>query len=395
MKAGIITFHFPYNCGAVLQCVALQTVLEDFDCEVQVINYRPWYHQNRYIPRKNPVYYGLKCTAPKYEGDMMLKRIYRGARGFAGTVRSWKNYKTVLPKHEKFEGFIKKTLHETKVYRTVKKLQKDAPDCDLYISGSDQLWNAKITEGVIDPAYLMDFGKDSAGRITYAVGVDFSALTYPKEDLKPYLKKLDAISMREKECYGQIEELVGEDVYLHVDVDPTLLLDASEYEKHICKEVLEKEPFILTYTMPNETQAKVYNAAKILGEKLGIKVIDVCGDPKTANKKVEDNRICGPDEFLWYMKNASYVITNSFHGTAFSVIFRKQFVSIPHTMTGYRVREVLEKVGLGNQWVNTGLEAVDKIQEEIDFTETERKIKELQADSKAYLKMCIDKYGNK
>lgn len=393
MKTGIITFHFPYNCGAVLQCMALQTELEKLGCEVEVINYRPWYHQNRYTPRKNPVYFAKKCAARKSEGDMFLKQIYRGARGFYDTVRSWKNYNAVMEKHSRFEGFIKKHLHETKVYRTIGQLKKNAPDCDMYISGSDQLWNAKITEGVIDPAYMMDFGKDTTGRITYAVGVDFKALTYPQENLIPYMNKLDAIAMRERNCFEQIEKLVGNQVPMYVTIDPTLLLDAAEYEPYICEKPLETEPFILTYTMPNETQAKVYNAAKLLSEKTGIKVIDVSGNPSMANKKIEDNRICGPDEFLWYIKNASYVLTNSFHGTAFSVTFRKQFMAIPHTQTGYRVRELLEKVGLVSQCAATGMQAAKDIEKKIEYAAVGDRIQELRKDSIDYLQTYIEKFS--
>jgi len=395
LKAGIITFHFPYNCGAVLQCMALQTKLEKLGCEVEVINYRPWYHQNRYTPLKNPVYYASKRATRMGKDDNVVKQVLRGAKGFYITVRSWKKYNVVMEQHSRFDNFIKKHLHETQVYRTLGQLKKNPPACDLYVSGSDQLWNAKITEGKIDPAYMMDFGKENVGRITYAVGVDLKALTYPAENLIPYLEKLDAISMREENCYEQIDKLVGGNVNLHVDVDPTLLLDAAEYEPYLCEKPLETEPFILTYTMPNESQMKVFNAAKQLSEKLGIKVIDVSGDPKMANKKIEDNRICGPDEFLWYVKNASYVLTNSFHGTAFSVIFRKQFMAIPHTLTGYRVRELLDKLGLGDRWVLTIAEAVEKLEEAVDYTETENKLKEFRKDSVEYLKKYIEKYTAK
>ncbi len=395
MKLGIITFHFPYNCGAVLQCLALQTAMEKEGNEVKVINYRPWYHQNRYSLFRNPIYYAHKRAMKRDENDKLKWQLMRGAKGFVQTVHSWVNFKKVWPKHKKFKRFIKSNLNETRVYRTIKQLRKRSPKCGLYISGSDQLWNAKITEGVVDPAYLLDFGKPEIGRVTYSVGVDLNGLCYPAVDLKPQIAKLNAISTREKNGYDQVAKFAGKDAYLHVDVDPTFLLDKEEYESFICKTELEKEPFILTYTMPNDTQPKVYNAAKLLGEKLGIKVIDVSGDPSSANKKIEDNRICGPDEFLWYVKNASYVFTNSFHGTAFSVIFEKQFMSIPHSVTGYRVMELLEKVGLKNRFVDNGVAASKRIEQVIDYAPVKEKRKGLKKLSIDYLKMCVEKYGMK
>ncbi len=395
MKVGIITFHFPYNCGAVLQCLALQTAMEKEGNEVEVINYRPWYHQNRYVPFRNPIYYAHKRAMKRDANDRLKWQLMRGAKGFVQTVHSWVNFKKVMPKHKRFKRFIKTNLHETRIYRTIKQLRRRSPKCGLYISGSDQLWNAKLTEGVLDPAYLLDFGKPETGRVTFSVGVDLKGLIRPADTYKSQLAKLNAISTREKNGYDQVEKLAGKNTYLHVDVDPTFLLDKEEYEPFICKTELEKEPFILTYTMPNDTQPKVNNAAKLLGEKLGIKVIDVSGDPTAGNKKVADNRICGPDEFLWYVKHASYVFTNSFHGTAFSVIFEKQFMSIPHTITGYRVMELLEKMGLKNRYVDNGVAASKRIEQVIDYApvrENRRKLKKISID---YLKMCVDKYGNK
>ena len=395
MKVGIITFHFPYNCGAVLQCLALQTAMEKEGNEVDVINYRPWYHQNRYVPFRNPIYYAHKRAMKRDANDRLKWQLMRGAKGFVQTVHSWVNFKKVMPKHKRFKRFIKANLHETRIYRSIKQLRRRAPKCGLYISGSDQLWNAKLTEGVLDPAYLLDFGKPETGRVTFSVGVDLKGLIRPADTYKPQLAKLNAISTREKNGYDQVEKLAGKNTYLHVDVDPTFLLDKEEYEPFICKTELEKEPFILTYTMPNDTQPKVNNAAKLLGEKLGIKVIDVSGDPTAGNKKVADNRICGPDEFLWYVKNASYVFTNSFHGTAFSVIFEKQFMSIPHTITGYRVMELLEKMGLKNRFVDNGVAASKRIEQVIDYAPVRENRKKLKKISIDYLKMCVDKYGNK
>ena len=385
MKIGIITFHFAYNCGAVLQCLALSEKLNQMGHEVCVINYQPWYHKNRYTPLKNPVYYSKKRATSRGEGDSVRRQFLRGAKGFASVVYSWRHYPKVNKIDKYFKDFAKNNLNETCIYRTFDQLVNNPPKCDLYISGSDQLWNAKLTEGKIDPAYLLEFGSSDIRKITYSMGVSLKNMEEPVESIKPSLMKFDAISLREEECYKQIHELTEGKVDMHVDVDPTFLLKKEEYDKYIPEESLCDEPFIFTYTMPDSSQMKVYNAAKELSNKLGIKVIDASGNPKNANKKIEDNRICGPAQFLWYIKNADYVVTNSFHGTAFSVNMEKNFVTIPHSQTGYRVTEILDKLGLNNRYAYTGADAVECFNTKADFEKSSAILDSLREESIKYL----------
>lgn len=391
MKVGIITYHFPYNCGAALQCFALQTKLEELGHEVCIINYRPWYHQNRYTPLKNPVYFaGKRFRDP---ADNMLKRCVHAGDGFLRTVSSWRTYRNVELKEKKFRGFVKRYLKETKVYRTLKQLQKDPPKCDMYISGSDQLWNCGITGGVFDSAYFLNFGSDEIGKMSYSVGADFSKLENPEAVLKDLVKDLDVISLREEKFMPDVEKAVEGKIPTHVDVDPTLLLRAEQYCDYMPDMPAEPEPYILTYTMTGETQKQIYNGARILSEKLGMKVIDVSGDPNKMNKKVEDNRLCGPDELLWYIKNAEYVVTNSFHGTVFSVIFQKKFVTIPHAQTGNRVTELLDKLGLSKRYHRVTTEAIKEVTNDIDYDAATEKLNALRSRSAEFLQSSILKYG--
>ena len=393
MKIGIITFHFPYNCGAMLQCAALQTALEKKGHEVEVIDYRPWYHQNRYTPRKNPMVFAKSCYAGK-EGNA-FRKFLSGCRGYGRIVLSWKDAGKKKDQDSRFKNFRVKHLHTGKVYRNIEALKKNPPKCDLYVSGSDQLWNAHITNGELEEAYFMTFGGPEIGRITYSVGADFSECKPGyEEELKKLLAGIDSIALRESKWLPVIEQCAP-DKPTAVTVDPTFLLQKDEYDAMITDKELETEPFIFTYTMPNDTQAKINNAAKIFGEKIGMKVIDASGDPKKWNLKVEDHRLCGPDEFLWYMKHASYVFTNSFHGTAFSVIMEKQFYVIPHSQTGNRAVELLEKVGLQSRIATSGNEAANRMTNPIDYEPVRRNKAALREESMSYLLNCIEKYGKK
>ena len=347
MKIGTVTFHFPFNCGAALQCYALEHVLEAQGHEVQVINYCPWYHQNRYASYKNPFYYGgkkLREPAPN-----VFAHVKNGVKGFRDTVRSWKDAKPRLVREEKFDAFRKEYLHETRMYRSLRALKLFPPKCDLYLAGSDQLWNSNLTDHTFDPVYFLKFGRRKAKRATYAVGSYFSDPEAAKREIAPLLKRLDAVSLRETRFLKDVREAAGESVPIHIDVDPTLLLTAEAYEALLPKEPPETEPYILVYTMPGAAQKQANEAAKKLAAKTELHIIDVNGNPNAENRRLGDQRITSPQEFLWYVKNAAFVVTNSFHGTVFSILFKKRFATVLHKETGNRVSELLEKLGLSDR----------------------------------------------
>ena len=393
MKIGIITFHFPYNCGAALQCLALQTKLEELGHTVSIINYRPWYHQNRYTPLKNPIYYaGKRFRDP---ADNVAKRVWHATDGFLRTVHSWRTYPQVSKKEVRFRSFVQKYLHETPVYRSLTQLQKNPPPCDVYIAGSDQLWNSRLTCGDFDSAYFLNFGSPNTGRMTYSVGTNFSGLEHPENVLRELLKNLNVISLREVKWLPVVQQAAGT-IPVHVDVDPTLLLTAEQYSRFLPEQMpAEPEPYILTYTMTGEAQEKAYQAARMLSERSGIKLLDVCGDPIKANLQVADNRLCGPDEFLKYVQNAAYVVTNSFHGTVFSIIFQKKFITIPHAQTGNRVTELLDKLGLSDRYQERVDSAVEQIVEEVDYASVFEELNRLRDESVIFLQKSVEKYGCK
>ena len=386
MKVGIITFHFPFNCGAALQCYALEKTLESLGNEAQVINYTPWYHWNRYASRKNPVYYAKKKLHDPARN--VLTRAYHGAKGFYDTVRSWKGAKARLVREQKYNAFRKAHLNETRLYRTLAQLRAHPPKCDLLIAGSDQLWNTKLTDGKLDPAYCLDFGGDGVRRVTYAVGTYFKDDAQAKTALKPLIGRLNAVSLREAKYLRPVMETAGKNTPMHLDVDPTLLLDASAYEPLLPKAPLCDEPFILVYTMPGPAQAQANEAAKRLSRRTGLHLIDVNGNPNGRNREIEDHRIGSPEEFLWFIRHASYVMTNSFHGTVFSVLFEKPFATILHKETGNRVSELLDKLRLSDRYTDDTDAAEQIVAQPVDWTGAREALVSLREESVRYLKWC-------
>ncbi len=384
MNIGIITFHFAHNCGAVLQCLALQESLKRMGHSVCIINYQPGYHRRRYAVLKNPFYFGWQS---------------KSLMAFIKTLFSWRHYRQSRERYKCFSSFSTMWLNETCRYTSLEQLQKTPPACDMYISGSDQLWNTRLTENRIDPAYLLDFGSKSTRRITYSIGCSLSYSNDSDGSLRRALKNLQTISLREMENIDEIRLLTEGQTPLRTDIDPSLLLTEQDYIPYMAKTSLVLEPFIFTYTMPDPSQETVYHAARELSRLTGMKIVDASGFPQKANRQIKDHRVCGPAEFLWYIKNASYVITNSFHGTAFSIIFKKQFAAALHSGTGYRIRELLEKLSLEDHVVGNAAEALQVLKETCDYKKTDLLLKRLIADSKEYLQtqtskveICIPKY---
>lgn len=389
MKVGIITFHFPYNCGAVLQCYALKRVLEEKGHTVSVINYRPPYHQNRYTPYKNPFISARVRILDFPENASLAFKVKSVTGGFYKAMLTWRNLPENKKQDDMFKNFTRDHLNETRKYRSLKMLKHCYPPFDIYISGSDQLWNPYITEGKFDEAYFLKFGRKETIRVTYAVGANFD--TYPDVEsvLPQLLKDIDAISLREEKCLETVKKCAPH-LQPVISVDPTLLLEKDAYHELIPDTSLEKEHFILTYTMPDSSQRKVNETAKKLASKTGLKVIDACGQPLMGNREIEDNRKCGPSEFLWYMERADYVLTNSFHGTAFSVIMEKQFFVIPHSKTGNRAIGLLEKMGVGDRWTYDPQQVLERITEKIDYKKVNCKKEVVKEESLRYLDKCME-----
>ena len=388
MKIGIITFHFPYNCGAVLQCAALQTVLQRLGHQVEVIDYRPWYHQNRYTYLKNPLQFAVSRYKELKPDTPALLKAAKFGMGFVRGVGSWKHYPERKPQDDKFSSFRRNFLSQTETYRTLRKLRSTPPECDMYICGSDQLWNCHLTEKRFDRAYFLDFGKDNVTRVSYAVGADFTECEDKSVSLEELLSRFDAISLRENKCLDAVKSCVG-NIPVTRSIDPTLLLARGDYRQFTHHGKLEENKFILTYTMPNESQQRVYEAAEILSARTGMKIIDISGNPSGSNRRIKDNRLCGPDEFLWYVENADYVMTNSFHGTVFSVIFGKPFVTIPHSETGNRVTELLDSLSLEDRYTNSPADAAELVGKSVDYDSVSRSLNPLREQSMSYLQDCI------
>lgn len=318
MKVGVITFHSANNYGAILQTWALQKVLKDYGLDSCVIHYHPDIIDRLYDP-------------------MLLKQ------GFS----RWLKKQSIgmfsrqsLIRYNKFQSFLTRNFNLIGDFRTYKELQNAKLDLDAYIVGSDQVWNPKHIGG-FDPAYYLDFAEPGKKKIAYAVSVGNDNIDAKyKEDMRKALNTFTGISVREGSIRDEVQLLCEKTV--KVVLDPTMLLEKEAYEE-IKIPSTRKEPYILVYMI--EKNEQVIRLANKLSESLGIAVIQRRQINGLKNE-AESFYTADAGEFIGLIEAAELVITNSFHGTVFSILYEKTFVSMLHSDTGSRTVDLLTSLGL-------------------------------------------------
>ena len=378
MKTGVITFHFTHNQGAVLQSFALQKVLQKLGYEAELIDYCPSYHTIRYSAKKNP-FAMAKMNVIKQNGKGLIPNTINYAKGFLKGIY-FSLAGTYKLREEKFNSFLSKNLKMSVKYKTLKQLRKNPPSYDFYISGSDQLWNPDLLDGNFDPAYFLNFGGESVKRLTYAVSMRESYTEKERGEMSELLKMIDCLSVRESN--NVLDEISGN--HYTVCIDPTLLLSKEDYSSVEAKNE-EDSPYVFVYALENSLV--LANAAGIIAEKLGASIIN--GSPEKI--KISGAKLAtdySPDEFLSYIKNSKFVLTNSFHGTAFSIIYNKQFVTVPHTSRSKRMIELLDKLNISDRlWKDSTCDW----QKEIDYEAANKNLEKLKEDSISYLLNSLKK----
>ncbi len=309
MKIGIMTFHWAVNYGAVLQVYALQNALEKLGHDVRIINYFP----SRY---KKNIFNALLT--------MHINRIPERLRE--------------ISKDKLIEEFRAANLHRTPYYSSNSKLTKARFGFDCYICGSDQVWNESFFEHGERKktySYFLNFAPDEAILASYAAS--FGVTEY-KEALKPDLKRMlsrfDHISVREKTGLKILEDIGIYDA--QVVPDPTLLLDPDEYKQFI-KAGNGKKKYAYVYML----HGRASDAAELIAEKKAEMDIVYC-----KNGSVE--------EWLSDIYYSDEVITNSFHGLVFSILFKKDFTAVLVKGSGMndRIVTLLTELGLENRIYN-------------------------------------------
>lgn len=320
MKIGILTFHNAYNYGAVLQAYATQEIVKSRGHEVEIINYHN---------RKVDMHYVKKFSYRKF---YKIPLVLIGKFFF---------YKRKLA----YERFINEYLQLTSnVIRSEENVTLDV--YDVILIGSDQLWNKRLTGGW-DKMYWGDF-KTPSGTRKVAWSICMNNIDLNEDDIlfvKKHLENFDLISVRESDLLSFISGLTTKSVYQ--TLDPTLVLPSANWE-NVCHDVKEKG-YIAVYAVQDEEKAIAY-ARKIAS--LQKKSLIIIRSYSKWYFTKENKEFAGPDDFLSYIRYADMVITTSFHGAVFSVIYQKQFVC-PLFRDNVRVKSLLDSLHISERIVKT------------------------------------------
>ena len=327
---GILTFHRALNAGALLQCLALSRAMDGLGMENVVIDYRNPFIERQHHPYRLYPDSVLKCAArAAVLGPVLAKRV------------------------RKFDGFVRAHMRTSRPYLSIDHLNADAGTYTAFVTGSDQVFSADCA--AFDRAYFLDFpGADGK---KYAYAASFGRDDLPEEYRTEYIRRLSGypfLSVREEAGAALVQNHLKLNVPAESHIDPVLLFD-SGFWAEIAQKPKEKD-YIFLYTMlPSDT---IPQKAAALGKETGFPVL--WADDKYYKKHPGISRriAVSPDELLGYIAGARHVVTNSFHGTAFSILFEKKFtVETAHAKSS-RVTALLALLGIEDTAGETDWDAV-------------------------------------
>lgn len=365
MNIGILTYHKANNYGAVLQAVAIRIVLQQLGHHVSYLDYYPAYH----------------------------RRIYR--------LFSWQHFKEI-GYHEK-KKYIKRIVRTYKPHMRRKasfdafRCQHVIPFCqpvcshfDAIVYGSDQIWRKQIALKDYNPIYFGAGRTNADIHLSYAASMD--VLPRNESDARTFstlISHLNHIAVREQELLRFVQKECGHDACLVLD--PVLLLSAHEWDRvvDLTSVKVPKEPYLLYYHLyRGKSNSFDRHAVDDFAARYNLKVVEILGFPQNTDE-IYRFSCCGPDTMMALIKHASMVITSSYHGCLFSILYHKPFfVALPKGAD--RMNSVLDLLGLQSCCVELGTQLLPNMPT-VDFDVIESNLGQLRAESLRYLTAALCK----
>lgn len=320
MRSFTVTFHHTCNYGAILQTYALQKTLTTMGLENEVMEY----------PDAESIYESLHFSNIKQS----LKLIY---------INFWTflRKKQMLSLRDSFIEFHKKYIKTSCRYVSMKDLQDNPPEADFYITGSDQVWNLNINKEFI-PARFLEFGSPSIKRLSYAASIERMNYTNnEKEYVRNRLEAFSGVSLREESAKKYMESFIGKKC--EVVLDPVFLLTPKEWNS-ISKQPRCDGNYILCYQVRNNP--RMQETLDVLKKKTGLKTITINCSAINRVHSDESYFDVSPEEFIGLFENASIVVSASFHGSAFGLVFNKPTYALVKKTTRNRMYDLFSMFGI-------------------------------------------------
>lgn len=324
----IVTMHRVLNYGSILQTLALYRYLEKIGYNPVVVDYKfPNEYHMKVAGESAPAQYGSKLRAHL---NGLCNRI----------IKPVDAHKT-----DGFSEIFNQYLRLTKTYENETEINRSPVEADIYLTGSDQVWNPRWIGR--DLTFFLSWVPENRKKIAF--GSSFGSKWLNEDELAffaPYLKKYDTISVRED---NDILPQIG--IQNKIVLDPTFLLDKKEWCEIFDPKPIIAGKYILCYLIGYSFNPfpYAYEVVRKIKRETGYKVVMIAGEPLNILKGYKVINDCTPKEFLNLFFNASYVVTSSFHGTAFAINFGIPFTTIVDDMSDKDNRQasLLQFVGLG------------------------------------------------
>ena len=370
-RVGIITIQKCDNYGADLQAYALGAKLRSMGYDAENIDY---------LFYKHPRHLGGRGERPVLPISIKNK-IKEFLFPIVTKLKSLKNRVARAERHRRFDAWFNMNVKVGREYRSVKSLYDSSPKYDVYMVGSDQVWNPRLYSNI--KPYFLDFVPQGARCVSYASSFGVSELSGPVfYKYKQWLKKFSHIGLREKKGADIVDAMALNAEVAHV-LDPTLLLTANDWEKvAIRPEDAPADEYILLYDLI--ASQETIDLARRWAAHEGWKVVRI-GDGAY-----------GPGEFAWLFAHARSVVTNSFHGTAFAILNHKPFYSVvPKGMTnGSRIESLLDTISLRHRLVQATDVAEISINDELDWGAVDDQLNDARDKSLGFLRRSVDGDSN-
>ena len=360
MRIGILSMQHVRNYGSFLQAYALKTTLESFGHQCEFVD----------IEQGDPLP-GLERNL-KYLVGMAFKRYFNwnAIVSSLGRMKYQKLY---------YERFDKEYLPELGIHKHT------FSEYDLVVIGSDEVFNFNQHTTYGFTTQLFGDVKNAKKVVSYAgsfgtTTIDVVDKFGVRDILVNSMGRMAAISVRDDNSFNVVKNLLGKDP--SYNIDPVLMFDYQKY----AKEPNEKD-YIVVYSYPNRIKGKEeINAIKRFAKEKGKKLISICFYFPWCDETV----IPHPFEVLGYMKNADYVITDTFHGCVMSIKFNKQFVALVRDSNRQKMSSLLNQFGLGERMCEEFKDLPNRIDKEIDYNTVNEQIVKEAVKSVEYLRSCCN-----
>jgi len=370
-KVGIITFHNSYNCGSMLESFAMQKTIEKLGMNAEIIDF-------------------------SNDGQKEVYSVFFKNNSFKNILKNMlliPYAKKIKKNNNKYQEFKNQNFKLSKPMKKMEELMEK--DYSIIIAGSDQIWNITIEDS--DDAYFLPWAT-KVRKVAYAPSFGSKNIMKYSENSKKYadyLNDFDALSIRENNGQKWIKELIDKDV--PVLLDPTLLIDSEDYDLIMSKSKNTYGDYIFFYSPSFDDKSCKF--VKKIAEKYNMKVITWSAKSYYIKLIKRFDFILpeyeNPSIYLELIKNAALVITTSYHGTIFSTIYRKKFITIKNGgMYGDddRVKTLLSQIDMFDRLLPANFDNNYDYLKDIDYSNYEKLLAELKYKSLNYIAENVKEY---